>query len=62
MQFDVGTILMRVKDNQEQHRRVALDALRTRMSKERSVGSYLKEAYRKVTSGVVLSITEPYIN
>jgi len=39
-----------------------LDALRTRMSKERSVGSYLKEAYRKVTSGVVLSITEPYIN
>jgi len=33
MQFDVGTILQRVKERQEEHRKVALDALRTRMGK-----------------------------
>lgn len=33
MQFDVGTVLQRVKERQEEHRKVALDALRTRMHK-----------------------------
>jgi hypothetical protein len=33
MQFDVGTILQKVKDKQEEHKKVALESLKQRMHK-----------------------------
>ncbi len=33
MQFDVGNILQKVKQHQQEHKKVALDALRARMKK-----------------------------
>lgn len=63
MQFDVGGILQRVKEHQEEHRKVALDALRTRMRKENSqVATFLRDAYKKVSSSFLLDINEKYIN
>jgi fumarylacetoacetate (FAA) hydrolase family protein len=63
MQFDVGGILQRVKEQQEEHRKVALDALRSRMKKENSqVAAFLKDAYKKVSTSFLLDISEKYIN
>lgn len=33
MQFDVGNILQKVKDRQEEHKKVALESLKERMHK-----------------------------
>jgi sulfur relay (sulfurtransferase) DsrC/TusE family protein len=63
MQFDVGSILQRVKDHQEQHRKVALEALRTRMAKENSkVAVFIKDAYKKVSNSFMIDINEKYIS
>ena len=62
MQFDVGTILQRVKDKQEEHKQVALEALKKRMAKEASVGTFLKDAYKKLTDNFFLQINEGYIS
>lgn len=63
MQFDVGNILQRIKDKQEQHKKVALEALKLRMRKEgSSVKTFIKDAYKKITNSYLLDIPEPYIN
>jgi hypothetical protein len=63
MQFDVGTILQKVKDKQEEHKKVALEALKIRMRKETSsVTAFLKDTYKKLTNNFILEINEPYIN
>jgi hypothetical protein len=56
MQFDVGTILQKVKDRQEEHRKVALQALKKRMASESSMGSFIKETYKKLTDSFLLQI------
>ena len=62
MQFDVGTILQRVKDHQEEHRQVALEALKKRMNKEASMKTFIKDAYKKLTDNFLLQINESYIS
>jgi sulfur relay (sulfurtransferase) DsrC/TusE family protein len=63
MQFDVGGILQRVKEHQEEHRKVALDALRARMRKENSkVASFLRDTYKKVANSYLLDIDEKYVS
>ena len=61
MQFDVGTILQRVKDHQEEHRQVALEALKKRMNKEASMKTFIKDVYKKLTDNFLLQINESYI-
>ena len=63
MQFDVGTILQKVNDRQEEHKKVALQALKVRMMKETSsVTAFIRDAYKKLTNNFLLEINEPYIN
>ena len=55
MQFDVGTILQKVKDKQEEHKKVALEALKVRMMKETSsVTTFIRDAYKKLTNNFLL--------
>ncbi len=57
MQFDVGNILQRIKDKQEEHKKVALEALKLRMRKEgSSVKAFIKDAYKKLTNSYLLDI------
>lgn len=63
LQYDVGTILTKVKEKQEEQRKVVLEELRNSMKREGSkIGSFIWSTYKKWIDNSDFDIKEHYIS